>query len=306
MQPIKNNWKVAVLDMYEGAPNEGMRCIRELLNDYAATHGLNLQFHEYEVRLQQQVPDLSYDIYISTGGPGSPVASEGSAWEAAYFSLIEELLAWNRTNRVKKPAIFICHSFQLMCRYFKLGNVCRRKSPAFGVFPVHKTVAGMHEPVFNALPDPFYIVDSRNWQVIELNKSNMQAMGAQLLAIEKERPHVPLERATMAIRFNEHFIGTQFHPEADASGMHKYLLQEEKRKQVTASYGEEKYESMLEQLMDPDKIRLTHDRFVTTFLDQAIFGLVTASHAVAAGFEQPEGFDPQEGYEDNDNEQSFF
>jgi GMP synthase-like glutamine amidotransferase len=306
MQPIKNNWKVAVLDMYEGAPNEGMRCIRKLLTDYAATHGLNLQFQEYDVRLHQQVPDLSYDIYISTGGPGSPVASEGSAWETAYFSLVNQLMDWNNTQEKKKPAIFICHSFQLMCRYFKLGNVCRRKSPAFGVFPVHKTAAGMQEPVFMALPDPFYIVDSRNWQVIELNKRNMQAMGAQVLAIEKERPHVPLERATMAIRFNDYFIGTQFHPEADASGMHKYLLQDEKRKQVTDTYGAEKYESMLEQLIDPDKIRLTHDRFVTTFLDQAIFGLVTAPHAVAAGFEQPEGFDPQEGYEDNDSEQSFF
>ncbi|HVI48583.1 MAG TPA: hypothetical protein VM802_27185 [Chitinophaga sp.] len=272
MRPIKNTWKVAVLDMYEGVPNEGMRCIREILSQYAAMHTLDLQYDEFEVRRQQQMPDTSYDIYISTGGPGSPVDSEGSDWERAYFSLIDNLLAWNRTEKQTKPALFICHSYQIMCRYYKLGNVCRRKSPAFGVFPVHKTAAGMQERIFSALPDPFYIVDSRDWQVIELNYENLHAMGGQVLALEKERPHVPLERATMAIRFNEHFIGTQFHPEADAAGMHMYLQQEEKKAQVLSNHGEEKYNSMLELLSDPDKIMLTHDRFVTAFLDYAIYG----------------------------------
>ncbi|MFB6454818.1 type 1 glutamine amidotransferase [Chitinophaga sp. Hz27] len=264
--------KIAVLDMYEGVPNEGMRCIREILAKYAEMHSLSLQFDEFEVRIARQVPDTNYDIYISTGGPGSPVDSEGSAWETAYFSLIEDLMKWNREEAVKKPVLFICHSYQIMCRYYKLGNVCKRKSPAFGVFPVHKTAAGMQEKVFSALPDPFYIVDSRNWQVIELNEDNLQAMGAQVLAIEKERPHVPLERATMAIRFNDHFIGTQFHPEADAAGMQMYLLQDEKKEQVISHHGIEKYESMIAQLEDPDKIMLTHDRFITAFLDYAIYG----------------------------------
>ena len=34
----------------------------------------------------------------------------------------------------------------------------------------------------------------------------------EILCVEKERPHVPYERAVMAIRFNEHMIGTQFLP----------------------------------------------------------------------------------------------
>jgi GMP synthase-like glutamine amidotransferase len=271
-QPVKQHWKVAILDMYEGVSNEGMRCIREILSAYGATHGLQLQVQEYEVRRQQQVPDLSYDIYLSTGGPGSPVESEGSDWEKAYFGLVHALLQWNERETTKKPMLFICHSFQLMCRYFQLGQVCRRKSPAFGVFPVHKTAAGQHESIFRQLPEPFYIVDSRNWQVIALQQEKLKAMGAQVLAIEKERPHVPLERAVMAIRFNEYFLGTQFHPEADAAGMRKYLLQEEKKHHVIANYGLEKYESMLEHLTDPDKIMLTHNRFIPTFLNDIIYG----------------------------------
>lgn len=287
-----------MLDMYEGVPNEGMRCIREILTRYASMHHLDLQFDEFEVRNQIQIPDLSYDFYISTGGPGSPVASEGSDWENAYFSLINNLIEWNKKEAVKKPAFFICHSYQLMCRYYQLGNVCKRKSPAFGVFPVHKTGDGMQEKVFSALPDPFYIVDSRNWQVIELNHDKIAEMGGQVLAIEKERPHVPLERATMAIRFNEHFIGTQFHPEADAAGMHMYLLQDEKKQQVINSHSVEKYESMISQLTDPDKIMLTHDRLLTAFLDYAIYGSLSERLAAIERSVQVTAH--------NDEEHSFF
>ncbi|PWV57117.1 type 1 glutamine amidotransferase [Chitinophaga sp. S165] len=271
MRPTKQHWKVAVLDMYEQVPNEGMRCIREILTSYARIHALQLEFHEYEVRVQQQLPDLSYDIYISTGGPGSPLDSEGSEWEQRYFRLMEDISEWNETAIDKKQLLLICHSFQLMCRYLGLGNVCRRRSPAFGVFPVHKTTAGEQEQVFSELPEPYYIVDSRNWQVIELDHQKMDAIGAQVLAIEKERPHVPLERATMAIRFSDYCLGTQFHPEADATGMRMYLLQQEKKNQVITNYGAEKYHSMLEHLSDPDKIMLTHDAFIPAFLDNAIF-----------------------------------
>lgn len=260
-----------MLDMYEGVPNEGMRCIREILAEYGARNGLQLEVHEFEVRRQQQVPDLSYDIYISTGGPGSPVESEGSEWEKVYFGLVNGLMQWNSAQTPKKPMLFICHSFQLMCRYFQLGEVCRRKSPAFGVFPVHKVNAGVKENSFRLLPDPFYIVDSRFWQVISLRQDKMEAMGAAVLAIEKERPHVPLERAVMAIRFTPQFLGTQFHPEADAAGMRKYLLEEEKKAHVIRHYGEEKYTDMLEQLTDPEKIMLTHNRLIPTFLNDIIY-----------------------------------
>jgi hypothetical protein len=123
-------------------------------------------------------------------------------------------------------------------------------------------------------------------------------MGGHVLALEKERPHVPLERATMAIRFNEHFIGTQFHPEADAAGMHMYLQQEEKKKQVVKHHGLEKYNSMIAQLTDPDKIMLTHDRFITAFLDYAIYGGLSERLAAIERLVQVASH--------TDNEHSFF
>ncbi len=87
--------KVAVLDLYEGVPNEGMRCIRELLMQFAESRQIPLQLNEFDVRGACSVPDLGYDVYISSGGPGSPVDSAGSDWETAYFGWLQSVLDWN-------------------------------------------------------------------------------------------------------------------------------------------------------------------------------------------------------------------
>ena len=165
---------------------------------------------------------------------------------------------------------FICHSFQLACRYFQIGNVKKRKSTAFGVFPIHMNEEGKEEHVFNGLSDPFYGVDSRDYQVIEVELNKPFNSNFNLLCIEKERPHVPLERAAMAIRFNPYMIGTQFHPEADAKGMSMYLQREDKKNTVIENHGYEKWESMIEQLNDPDKISQTNKLILPNFLKNAL------------------------------------
>ena len=263
--------KIAILDMYEGHANQGMRCLREIINQFGETNNLDIEWDEFDVRLKNETPDLGYDIYISSGGPGSPLESEGSDWEKAYFKWLDGVESWNanRDNSQKKYVFFICHSFQLVCRYWKLANVCKRNSTAFGVFPIHLLEDGKNEPVFNGLNDPFYAVDSRDWQVIE-PKMDILYKGAKILCIEKERLHVPLERAIMAIRFNEYFFGTQFHPEADAVGMSMYLQTEEKKKTVIENHGYEKWESMLTHLNDPDKISWTYSHILPNFLNIAV------------------------------------
>lgn len=263
---------VALLDLYEGQANQGMRCIREILKEWAELHQRSLVLDEFDVRLSQELPDTSYDIYISSGGPGSPLESEGSAWEEKYFDWIRQMEAWNavETNFPGKHIFFICHSFQLACRYFQIGNVCKRRSTAFGVFPIHMLEDGRKEPVFKGLQDPFYSVDSRDFQVIEPNHAKLREMGGRILAIEKNRPHVPYERAVMAIRFNTHFLGTQFHPEADAAGMSMYLQRADKKNTVIENHGEAKWQSMVEQLQDPEKIMWTYRHVLPNFLDYAM------------------------------------
>ena len=264
---------VAILDMNEGMPNQGMRCIRDLLENLKNNNSINLEWEEFEVRKELQIPTLDYDIYISSGGPGSPLSSLGSAWEIAYFKWLGMVDHWNKNpnNPNKKFVFLICHSFQLACRYFEIGEVIKRKSTAFGVFPIHMLKhQGKIDPIFNGLADPFYGVDSRDYQVIQTNKERVHEMGGEVLCIEKERPHIDLERAVMAIRFNPYMIGTQFHPEADAQGMSMYLQREDKKQTVIENHGLMKWTSMLDHLNDPDKISLTNKYVLPNFLMQSI------------------------------------
>jgi GMP synthase-like glutamine amidotransferase len=264
--------RVAILDLYEGVPNEGMRCLRNILREFSEDNNIEVQSDEFEVRLRDEVPDMSYDVFISSGGPGSPLESRYTDWEKKYFSWLNEVERWNMNpaNPQKKFVFFICHSFQLSARYYNVGIVTKRKSTAFGIFPVHMLENGFDEPVFAGLRDPFYAVDSRDFQVIQPNYSVIEKMGAKILCIEKERPHVPFERAVMGIRFNDYMIGTQFHPEADGPGMTMYLHRQDKKKTIIENYGEAKWKSMLEHLNDPDKILWTYSHVLPNFLNQAV------------------------------------
>ncbi|MBS1755598.1 MAG: GMP synthase [Ferruginibacter sp.] len=268
----KKSIRIAILDLYEGMANQGMRCIREILNQFGENNHIDLTWDEFDVRLKNEVPNLDYDIYISSGGPGSPLESEGSEWEHAYFGWLNKVEKWNNNpaHVQKKHVLFICHSFQLICRHYGVATVNKRKSTSFGIFPMHLLNDGKDEVIFNGLKDPFYAVDSRDYQVIEPNHNKLQQMGASILAIEKNRPHVPYERAIMAIRFNESMIGTQFHPEADAIGMSLHLQTEEKKKTVIENHGEAKWQSMIDQLNDPEKIMWTYSHILPNFLMNAI------------------------------------
>ena len=263
--------RIAILDLYEGEPNQGMRCIREIITQWGEQTATHIAFDEFEVRLKQELPDLSYDIYISSGGPGSPLDSEGLAWDNAYFNWLEQVEAWNNntSNHHKKFVFFICHSFQLVSRYYGIGDISKRKSTAFGVFPVHVTLEGQKDAVFAGLNDPFYVVDSRDWQVTLPDFKKLKMIGAEILCIEKYRPHVPYAQAIMGVRFNDYMVGTQFHPEADAEGMSMYLQTEEKRKTVVENYGLEKWQSMVDQLNDPEKIMWTYSHLLPNFFNEA-------------------------------------
>ena len=268
----RSMFRIAILDMYEGFENQGMRCIREILNQYAELNHLDLHVDEFEVRIKREAPGLDYDVYISTGGPGSPLESKGSKWEDVYFDWFDKIEKYNNkpSNVIKKHVFFICHSFQVLCRHLNVAIVSKRKSTAFGVFPIHLLPDASNETIFTGLKNPFYAVDSRDYQVTEPNHNKLAEMGATIIAIEKARPHVPLERAIMAIRFSDNMIGTQFHPEADAIGMSLYLQTPDRKKTVVENHGLEKWESMIDQLDDRDKIMYTYAHILPNFLNDAV------------------------------------
>ncbi len=272
MQEDVKKIRVAILDLYEGFENQGMRCLNSILAEYTAANLIKIDLEIFDVRLEKKIPDLSFDIYISSGGPGSPLESEGLDWDTKYFEWVNMIENWNADDRniIKKSVFLICHSFQLYCRHYKIGKLCKRNSTSFGVFPVHLMERGVEEIVFNGLRDPFYVVDSRDYQLIEPDHIVLEKLGARILCIEKNRPHVPFERAVMAIRFSETIIGTQFHPEADAVGMTLHLQTDTRKKVVIENQGELKWKEMIDHLHDPDKILWTYSHVLPNFLNKAV------------------------------------
>ena len=263
--------KVAVIDMNNGAANQGMRGIIEILGKYEQQHDVSFSLEIFDLRQKGELPGLDHNLYISTGGPGSPYDGEGADWENKFFDLLEKIHAHNLNLELEKKYVFlICHSFQLACRKFGLGHVTERKSNAFGIFPINLTEAGEQEPYFKGLKDPFYSVDSRDWQVIEPDEATFEQFGAKILALEKERPNVDLERCIMAIRFSDEIIGTQFHPEADPIGMRMHLLRDDKKKSIIENHGAEKYFDMLDSLEDPERISLTQSVILPNFITKAV------------------------------------
>ncbi|MCX6188381.1 MAG: GMP synthase [Bacteroidetes bacterium] len=264
------NYKIAILDLYDGHVNQGMRGIKETIEKFGLEHNINLSYEVFDLRGKGEIPAVSnFDVFISSGGPGSPLDSVGSEWEKKFFNLVESIQKNNASSSDKKYLFLICHSFQIFCRHYNYGLVCERKSTSFGVLHAHKTEAGIQDKVLRNLGHTFYIVDSRKWQVIQPNPTKFFETKAEVLALEKERPLVPFERALMAIRFSEEIFGTQFHPEADGLGMRHYLLtDEEKKKQVIEQFGEAKYLEMIDKLDDEDKIILTHKEIIPNFLEK--------------------------------------
>mgnify|MGYP006290067873 CR=1 FL=1 len=257
--------RLAILDMNNDVPNQGLRCIKEIVETYEDV----IDFKIYNVRGKNELPDTTYDIYISSGGPGSPL--EDGEWRKPYLDLMQELWDINKTDTPeKKHVFFICYSFQVICHYFELGTIKPRKSTSFGILKVHKTPNGELDIILKDLPDPYYAVDSRDFQLIQPRLKVFKEHGAKILSLEKIRTYVELERAIMAVRFSDEFVGTQYHPEAEPLSMEDYFRKEENREKVVTNFGIKKYNQMMERINDPDKIEITYNTILPSFINNAL------------------------------------
>ena len=270
LKEMNTQIRIAILDMYNGEPNQGMRCIIDIINRFNQI----VTFKVFDVRGKSEFPDINkFDIYISTGGPGNPLIGDGN-WDLKYYQFIDQLTLWNKENKSKKHVLFICHSFQMACKHFGLAEITKRKDTSFGVMTVHKTKDGLTDPLFEGLADPFYAVDSRDYQVVQPKLSMFAKKGASIISLEKIRDHVQYERAIMAVRFSEYFVGTQFHPEADPISFVANLRNSEAREKIKKMKGKRKFRNMLEDLLDEDKIYKTNETIIPNFLRIAINDLI--------------------------------
>ncbi len=268
----KTKIKIATIDLYNNEPNEGIRCIGDIVNDAANANTLvDIQYDRFETRYKGDIPGLDYDIFISSGGPGSPFEGENQKWDNDYFLLLDKIWNYNQTNSDdKKYIFFICHSFQMMARYFQFGEVNKRFINSFGVMPFAKTDAGRIDPILKDLTNPFYAADIRAWQVVSPNQSKINELGAKILSWEIPEEENKDNSAITAIRISDEIVGTQFHPEADPESMLYHFRQDERKNFLVNRYNEAKYLEMIGFLEHPDKIKLTRKTVLPTFLNNAI------------------------------------
>jgi homoserine O-succinyltransferase/O-acetyltransferase len=254
-------FKIAVLDLYNGSANMGMDCIKEILTEWGEKNKVQIEIAVFDVRVQDALPDAHFDLYISSGGPGSPIDTFEMTWDIAYCKWLDLMLA------LKKPVLLICHSFQLACRHFDIGQVGLRKSKQLGILPIHPTTA---HPIFNSLPDPFFSLESRLYQITAPNDQKIQAMGATIIALEKIRPQLPYERALMAVAFSDTMIGVQFHPEATQERLIHYFESAPIKTTVLEDFSEDKWNQIMLALQDDSKIEHTCTHFIPNFLTQKL------------------------------------
>ncbi|MGB2846095.1 MAG: GMP synthase, partial [Saprospiraceae bacterium] len=76
------------------------------------------------------------------------------------------------------------------------------------------------------------------------------------------------DRALMAIRFSDYFIGTQFHPEADPAGMLVHF-NGAKKQPIIQNVGQLGYDEMMDHLRDPLKLARTRSTVLPNFLRMA-------------------------------------
>jgi len=241
---------IAILDLYDGSANVGMDCIMDILDDWSKKQSITIITTVFDVRVKHALPDDTYDLYLSSGGP-----------DLAYCNWLDQMFA------KKKPVLLICHSFQIACRHFDIGKVGLRKSKQLGILPIHPTA---DHAIFEALPDPFFALESRMYQITEPNDKKIESMGATIIALEKIRPQLPYERALMAVAFSDKMIGVQFHPEATKERLSTYFNTEAIKTAVVEDFSEEKWNQIIQSLEEDSKIKHTCSRFIPNFLNQML------------------------------------
>jgi GMP synthase-like glutamine amidotransferase len=257
--------------LYNNEINEGMRCIKEIVSgEDKRNGGPSVSYKISETRYKGDIPGLDSDIFISSGGPGSPFEGEGTEWERKYFNLLDKIWNHNQNNEQKKYIFFICHSFQMMSRFFRFAEVTEREIKSFGVLPINRTEDGTNDPILKDLSNPFYSADFRQFQVVQPDQKVFGELGAKIIATEIAPEEEKHERAIMGVRISNEIAGTQFHPEADPESMLFHLKQQERKDHVVKLYGENKYYEMIDLLEQPDKIKLTRKTVLPLFIRSAI------------------------------------
>jgi GMP synthase-like glutamine amidotransferase len=268
----KRPLRIALLDMNNGYKNQGFRCITEIvaesIGNWNRRNGpLGAIVEHFRVRDRGEVPKHKFDVYISTGGPGSPFDGEQEEWEKDYFHLLDSIIEHNLYKKRKTFFFAICHSLQILTRRFRFAEVAPAPRPVYGIMPVYPTSEGMQSYLFADFADRFFAFERRNYQVVNPDNSTLASLGARVLAIESRFGQKG--KAIMALSIGDEFQATQFHPEADRDSVLRNFLDPEKCTDILELNGEDLYNKMVASLRSEDRVKRVRALVVPKFLNHA-------------------------------------
>jgi GMP synthase-like glutamine amidotransferase len=259
MRPIR----VCIVDMNNGHVNQAMRCLRGIVAQFferVRRHNPDLPCELGEVsprNTPDPVPD-NYDLYLSSGGPGSPYDGDGTQWVMDYGRFVDGVMESSVTGGGAQRSLFaICYSFEMVVRHLNIAAVVPRVDRKFGVMPVYMTPEGQEHPLLKPFGDRLFAFEHRNWEAVDLDTRKLATLGGKLLALES-RDGVSKGRAILGLDVGPGVESVQFHPEADRPGVMNWISRPEQAAAFKATYGEVTYQAMLRTLDDPKRLARTY------------------------------------------------
>jgi GMP synthase-like glutamine amidotransferase len=265
--------RVCIVDMNDGHVNQAMRCLRGLVDQFF--HRVELNNPEVACSVSEVSPrdtdDLiprDADLYLASGGPGSPFDGDGMAWSRDFADFASGVAESASRGGENQRAVFgVCYSFELLVRHFGVATIAPRTDRKFGVMPIYTTVEGQDHPLLRAFGDRLFAFEHRNWEAIDVNAATLRSLGGRVLARES-RDGTSKGRAILGIDIAPGVEAVQFHPEADRAGVVNWVARPEQAAAFKATYGESTYRAMLRTLDDPQRLARTYALVIPGWLSR--------------------------------------
>lgn len=263
--------KVGLLDMNNGMANQAIRSFKTLIGALferarVENPALETQLIHVEPRNRGDAPPEGCDLYLSSGGPDSPVDGFAEGWCPAYRRFLDGLVDARQHRGEAAPGFFgVCYSFEITTMHFGVARMEPREK-RFGIMPVYPTPEGEASGLLGAFGDRFFAWEHRLWNAVDLDEKRLAELGGALYARES-RDGVSKGPGLTSFRFAPGIEATIFHPEADRAGALHWIKNPEQAQAVIDTYGQTTYERMLRTLDDPTRLARTYALLIPGWLN---------------------------------------
>ena len=176
--------------MNQGHANQAMRCFRGLVGGFfdrvqRTNPGVACELVEVSPRDTNAPIPRDCDLYLGSGGPGSPFDGDDQPWFADFTRFVDEIVESSQGPAARERSLFgVCYTYEMLVRHFRVATMAMRDSRKFGVMPIYTTSAGQKHPLLAAFGDRLFAFEHRNWEAIDLDEARLRELGGALLAQE--------------------------------------------------------------------------------------------------------------------------